>query len=127
MRKVFLAIAVCLFLVSCKNKETRVFEFAQDFNKDERKIKDPDIKQNKAYYLDKNTVNLDYIINSESVDSLVQTDKDILKRILPISFQNNPNGKELIDEGVNITVRIFNKSGMKIKELPLKDYNINDL
>ena len=115
-----------MLIISCKNKESRVYTFSQDFNKEANLVKAEILKHSKAYYLNKNTVNLDYIFNIKS-DAILTEDKAEIKKVLEKSFSKNPSGEDLLKEGVSITVRIYNAFGIKIKEIPLKTFHVDEL
>jgi len=125
MKNIVLLICTLAILISCKSKETRVYEYAQNFNKGDRLIESTYLKQAKAYYLNKQSVNIDFILNSaaETGEQFEQTE---FLSLLDLALKRNPEGKALVDENVNLNIRIYNKYGIKIIEFPLTTYSTAD-
>lgn len=125
MKYFILLIFSVLFFVSCKNKEARVYEYSQQFNEEQRVIKNENIKQVKAYYVNKNKIFLDFIFDTEAEEISGLKTSNVLMSLNKI-FEKNPEGKELVKEGVSIIVRLYNHFGIKVTELPLKYYDSRD-
>lgn len=122
MRKLFFALLLPLFLVACKNKETKIFEFIQDFNKEGESIADTLIRNTKGFYKGKSEVNLDYVFNvngdSVEVSALEAKISDNLNGL----FTKYPDARETLAQDVNVLIRIYDKFGNKVSESPLTDY-----
>lgn len=115
-----------LFLTGCKSKEARVYEFSQNFNKEERAVNNTNVKHVKAYYVNRNKVYLDFIFQTDAQD-VANLKLSDAATVLDEAMEKNPEGKALVAEGVAIIYRIYNQFGIKIAEIPLKNYDETDL
>ncbi|MCA5005401.1 hypothetical protein [Sphingobacterium bovistauri] len=127
MKNLTILFVSILFLIACENKESRVFKFTQHVNDKENEIKDEFLIQSKAFYVNKNKINLDLILKSKVNDTIPIEDLPKIEKIVNLLFEKNPQGKDIIVGGTEVNLRLYNAAGVKFSEIPLKDYNLNDL
>ena len=127
MKKLAILFVVFIFFASCKNKESRVFKFTQHVNDKENEIKDEFLIQSKAFYVSKKQVNLDLILKTKTNDTIPVQELGQVENVVKSLFDKNPNGKDIIEGGTVVNLRLYNSSGVKISEIPLKEYNMKDL
>lgn len=127
MKKLTILFASIIFLTACDTKETRVFKFTQHVNDKENEIKDEFLIQSKAFYVNKKEINLDLILKTRAIDTIPGVDIPKIEKVVTTLFEKNPNGKDIIDGGTEVNLRLYNSAGVKISEIPLKDYSTKDL
>ena len=72
-------------------------------------------------------MNLHLILRTRTNDTIPKEELPKLERIVNMLFENNPNGKNIINDGPEVNLRVYNAAGIKISEIPLKDYSADDL
>jgi len=127
MKRIAILFTTIFFLIGCENKESRVFKFAQQVNDKENEIKDDFLIQSKTFYVNKNEVNMDLIVKTKAIDTIPTEDISKIEKVVSTLFEKNPKGKDIIDGGTEVNLRLYNSSGIKIKEIPLKAYTTQDL
>lgn len=127
MKKLTILFAIFLFLIACENNESLVFKFTQHVNDKENVIKDDFLIQSKAFYVNKKEVNLDLILKTKTNDTIPGEDILKIEKVVNTLFEKNPQGKDIIDFGTEVNLRLYNSAGVKITEIPLKEYSTQDL
>lgn len=127
MKKLTILLFITFIIISCENKETKAFRFTQHVNDKENAIQDTFLIQYKAYYVDKKGVNLDLILKSKANDTIPTQDIPKIEKVVNSLFEKNPKGKDIINMGTLINLRLYNSAGVKIREVPLKEYSSKDL
>lgn len=119
--KTLVLMAVTFLFLSCKNKEARTYEFVENFNSMKDSISDTTIISKKAFYVGKDGLNLDYILKV-SPDAL--PDKELFFKVegdLESVIKKFPDVRKLINEKVNVNIRVYDKYGSKITEKKLQN------
>lgn len=127
MRKIAALLFTIFLFIACENKESRVFKFTQHVNDKENSLKDDFLIQSKAFYVNKKVVNLDLILKTKTNDTIPSQEFNKVENIVKTLFDKNPKGKDIIDDGTIVNLRLYNAAGIKISEIPLKEYSTKDL
>jgi hypothetical protein len=127
MKKLTILFSCIFFICACENMESRVFKFTQHVNDKENVIKDDFLIQSKAFYVDKKKVNVDLILKTKASDTIPGEDITKIEKVVNKLFEKNPKGKAIIDGGTEVDLRLYNSAGVKITEIPLKEYSTQDL
>lgn len=127
MKKLTILFFIAFIIISCESKETKAFRFTQHVNDKENAIQDTFLIQSKAYYANKKGVQLDLILKSKANDTIPEQDIPKIEKVVNSLFEKNPNGKDILKSGTLINLRLYNSSGIKIREVPLTEYSVRDL
>lgn len=127
MKKLTILFFIAFIIISCESKETKAFRFTQHVNDKENAIQDTFLIQSKAYYANKKGVQLDLILKSKANDTIPTQDIPKIEKVVNSLFEKNPNGKDILKSGTLINLRLYNSSGIKIREVPLTEYSVRDL
>jgi hypothetical protein len=69
---------------------------------------------------------LDLILKTKTNDTIPAEELPKLENIVTSLFDKNPKGKDIIEGGTIVNLRLYNAAGIKISEVPLKEYSIKD-
>jgi len=125
MKKLCFALIVCLVIVSCKDREMRVNEFIANYNLETKKIRSSEIGSTKAVYKDKNEIIIEFefsfLDDSIQMNFLAQS----IANITAPMIKAVPQGENLLKDGVNFKLQLFNRNHVKFGEADINSKSVD--